>query len=73
MSGKIKTWQKKIRGGCCAAEALSLADSFSKACVVSKKIPMWALALRALAGRVRMQKRRIEQLEEQLLHESYTP
>ncbi len=42
------------RGAWSVEAALALADSFSAECRASEEIPGWALALRALAGRVRL-------------------
>ena len=53
---KYRKWNRLERGSCAVNEALNLADSFTAACRASEPIPAWALALRALACRVRMQR-----------------
>lgn len=52
---KIDFWQEPIRGAVSVRRALNLADSFTEACAAGEPVPSWALALRALARRVRIQ------------------
>ena len=42
--------ERKIHGAVSIREALKLADSFTGVCKAGHAIPVWALALRALAG-----------------------
>jgi hypothetical protein len=50
----IEINEKTQRGAWSIEAALALADSFSEACETGQAIPGWALALRALADRVRL-------------------
>ncbi len=50
----IDYWQQKMVGKITVNGALELADSFADDCKGWKAIPMWAFALRALAGRIRL-------------------
>ena len=59
-----KDWESLERGAYTVQRALDLADSFSEECRAGKEIPAWALALRALACRVRMQKKAAEQQQD---------
>lgn len=50
----VESAEIKQRGAWSVEAALALADSFSVACKAGEEIPGWGLALRALAGRVRL-------------------
>jgi len=50
----VESAELKQRGAWSVEAALALADSFSEACRKGEAIPGWALALRALACRVRL-------------------
>ena len=52
----IDVWERKAWGACGVDAALKLADSFTEACRDGEPIPQWALALRAMAARIRLHK-----------------
>ena len=52
--------QTRIRGDVTTALALAIADEFADTCRAGEPIPVWAVALRNLAGKVHRYRKALE-------------